>query len=138
MSPRERPSPPEFFIDRSLGRRFVADALTAHGLSVHTLASVYGEQEGQRVADETWLHDAGSRGWVVLMKDDAVRRRPAEIEAVRVANVRAFCLTNAQMTGAQQAARFVYHRHRIVRVSAKPGPFIYGVYEKHLAKLWPR
>jgi hypothetical protein len=46
---------PEFFIDRSLGRRAVADALQACGLVVHTMASVYGEQIGQGLTDEIWL-----------------------------------------------------------------------------------
>jgi PIN like domain len=73
---------PEFFIDRSLGRRAVPDALRVHGLIVHTMADVYGEQVGQGLRDETWLRDVGERGWVVLMKDDAIRRRPAEREAL--------------------------------------------------------
>jgi hypothetical protein len=49
----------EFFIDRSLGRRIVPDALRAAGLIVHTMASVYGEQVGQGLRDETWLRDVG-------------------------------------------------------------------------------
>jgi hypothetical protein len=44
---------PEFFIDRSLGRRVVPNALRASGLIVHTMASVYGEQVGQGLRDET-------------------------------------------------------------------------------------
>lgn len=32
----------------------------------------------QRVSDETWIALAGERDWVVLTKDDAIRRRPAE------------------------------------------------------------
>jgi hypothetical protein len=46
---------PEFFIDRSLGRRVVPDALRASGLIVHTMASVYGERVAQGLRDETWL-----------------------------------------------------------------------------------
>jgi hypothetical protein len=30
------------------------------------------------VSDETWIALAGERDWVVLTKDDAIRRRPAE------------------------------------------------------------
>jgi hypothetical protein len=66
---------PEFFIDRSLGRRAVPEALQACGLIVHTMTAVYGELVGQGLRDETWLRDVGARGWVVLMKDDAIRRR---------------------------------------------------------------
>jgi hypothetical protein len=134
-APRE--PPPELFIDRSLGRRHLADALRVHGYVVHTVASVYGEQEGQLVADETWLSDAGRHGWVVLMKDDAIRRRPAERDALNAAGVRAFCLTNANLRAEQQTARFVENRHRIEQQARKPGPYIYGVYETGLRKLWP-
>jgi hypothetical protein len=42
----QREQLPEFFIDRSLGRRHLADALRAQGFVVHTMASVYGEQAG--------------------------------------------------------------------------------------------
>jgi hypothetical protein len=128
---------PEFFIDRSLGRRIVPNALREAGVTVHTMADVYGEMVGQRLRDETWLFDAGRRGWVVLMKDDAIRRRPAEREALVAAGVRAFCLTNAQLRGADQARRLVANLDRILRQAATPGPYIYGVYENRLRRLWP-
>lgn len=129
---------PEFFIDRSLGRRIVADALSASGLVVHTMASVYGEEVGQGLRDETWLRDVGLRGWAVLMKDDAIRRRPAEREALIEGGVRAFCLTNAQLRGEEMARRFVDNRERILRQARQPGPYIYGVYDGRIARLWPR
>lgn len=128
----------EFFIDRSLGRRVVPDALRACGLVVHTMASVYGEQVSQGLRDETWLRDVGARGWIVLMKDDAIRRRPAEREALIDGGVRAFCLTNAQLRGKEQARRFVENRHRILKQARQPGPYIVGVYDGRLQRLWPR
>ena len=79
----------------------VAEALRATGLTVHTLASLYGGERAQRVADVEWLTLAGERGWAVLMKDDSIRRRPAELEALRAAAVKAFCVTNAGLTGQQ-------------------------------------
>jgi hypothetical protein len=130
--------PPEFVIDRGLGRRHLAAALTACGLVVHTLSSVYGEERGQSVEDAEWLALAGERGWVVLMKDDRIRRRPAEIEALRVAGIRAFCLTNANLRAEEQSERFVDNRHRMIQRAAKLGPFIDGVYAHGLRRLWPR
>jgi hypothetical protein len=127
---------PEFFIDRSLGRRAVPEALVACGLVVHTMAAVYGEQVGQGLRDETWLRDVGARGSVVLMKDDAIRRRPAERDALIAGGVRAFGLTNAQLRGEEQARRLVENRHRILRQARQPGP--YGVYEGRIQRLWPR
>jgi len=105
---------------------------------VHTLASVYGEARAQTVADEEWLTVAGQNDWVVLMKDDAIRRRPGEIEALRRAGVRAFCLTNANLRAAEQGERFVANRHRIIQRAGKPGPFVDGVYPRGLKRLWPR
>jgi PIN like domain len=52
---------PEFFIDRSLGRHAVPNALRTAGVIVHTMAEVYGEQVGQGLADEDWLSEVGER-----------------------------------------------------------------------------
>lgn len=93
--------PPEFFIDRSLGKS-IAEGLRDCGLTVHTMASVYGEKAAQRLDDQVWLRDAGNNGWIVLTKDDAIRRRPAERDALIEAGVRVFCLTSAQLRGSEQ------------------------------------
>jgi len=138
VSPRKPPPPrPELFVDRSLGRVLVPEALRRAGFEVHTLSSVYGEQTGQHVEDTVWLRDAGERHWVVLFKDDRIRHRPAELSALTDAGLRAFCLTNANLRGDQQAARFATNIHRIEQRARKPGPYIYGVYEAELRPLWP-
>jgi hypothetical protein len=129
--------PVEFFIDRSLGRKHLAQALGDLGFTVHTMASVYGERVAQELDDERWLADAGEHDWVVLMKDDAIRRRPAERDALSEAKVRAFCLTNAQLRASEQSARFIGNIERIQRQAEKPGPYIYGVYDGHIKRLWP-
>ena len=133
---REPEHQPEFFVDRSLGKSIV-EALRDVGLVVHSMADVYGEKRAQRLADEVWLRDAGENDWIVLTKDDAIRRRPAERDALTEAGVRAFCLTSAQLRGAEQIERFVNNRHRILRQARKAGPYIYGVYENGLKRLWP-
>src|SRR5438093_398009 len=112
----KKESPPEFFVDRSLGKS-IAEGLRACGLTVHTMASVYGEKQAQRLKDEVWLRDAGERGWVVLTKDDAIRRRPSERDALIDAGARVFCLTSAQLRGDEQTQRFVSNRHRIIRLA---------------------
>lgn len=127
---------PEFFVDRSLGKSIVK-GLRAAGLTVHSMADVYGERRAQRLPDEVWLRDAGKNDWIVLTKDDAIRRRPAERDALTEAAVRVFCLTNRNLRGAEQTERFVTNRHRILRQARKPGPYIYGVYAEGLKRLWP-
>ena len=126
----------EFFVDRSLGKSIVA-GLRAAGLVVRSMADVYGEKAAQRLPDEVWLRDAGQNDWVVLTKDDAIRRRPAERDALAEAKVRVFCLTTAQLRGSEQVERFLVNRNRILRQARKPGPYIYGVYESGLRRLWP-
>ena len=71
------------------------------------------------------------------MKDDAIRRRPAERDALADAGVRAFCLTNAQLRKVEQTARFVDNIDRILRQAGTPGPYIYGVYDRYIRRLWP-
>ncbi len=132
--PKEKPA--EFFVDRSLGKSIV-EGLRDAGLTVHSMADIYGEKRAQLLADEAWLRDAGKNDWIVLTKDDAIRRRPAERDALTEAAVRVFCLTNSNMRGAEQTERFVSNRHRIVRQARRPGPYIYGVYAEGLRRLWP-
>ena len=124
---RHKEQSPEFFVDRSLGRSIVVAGLRAAGLTVHSMADVYGEKRAQRLPDDIWLPDAGKNHWIVLTKDGAIRRRPAERDALTEAAVRVFCLTNSNLRGAEQAERFVSNRHRILRQARKPGPYIYGV-----------
>jgi hypothetical protein len=132
-------SPPEFFIDRSLGRHVVPDALREAGAVVHVMADVYGERIGQGLADEEWLRDAGERGWVVLMKDAKIRYRPAELQVVIDYGLQAFCLTNANLRGVDMAERFVENLPRITRIAEeKPGPYIYGVYLHDVRVIWPK
>ena len=133
---RHKEQSPEIFVDRSLGKSIV-EGLRTVGLTVHSMADVYGEKRAQLLADEVWLRDAGKNDWIVLTKDDAIRRRPAERDALIEAAVRVFCLTNRNMRGAEQTERFVLNRHRILRQACKSGPYIYGVYEKNLKRLWP-
>ena len=135
MSPSDQP--PEFFIDRSLGRIHLAAALAARGLTVHTMASVYGEERAQGLADEEWLADAGGQGWVVLMKDAAIRRRPAERDALAAAGVQAFCLTNANLRAAEQTQRFLDQLPAILDELVDPGPWICGVYADGVRRIWP-
>jgi hypothetical protein len=127
--PRSRPlrDPPEFFVDRSLGYHLLPDALRALGFVVHTMRSVYGPHAEETVSDVVWLEQAGRAGWVALTKDEAIRRR-----------VRAFCLTNANLTGEQQRDRFLANINCMIQRSRRPGPWICAVYERQLVQIWPR
>ena len=60
-------TPPEFFLDRSLGKE-TAHRLRERGFVVHLIADFYGD-DAQRVADQTWVDEGSRRGWVLLTKD---------------------------------------------------------------------
>lgn len=42
----------------------------------------------------------GARGWVVLTKDNRIRRHPLELQTLLAANVAAFMVTATDLTGA--------------------------------------
>lgn len=114
------------------------DSLRAAGAVVHAMSNVYGERIGQGLTDEEWLRDAGEHQWIVLMKDAKIRYRPAELQVIVDHGLRAFCLTNANLRGADMAARFVENLPRILRMAQQPGPYIYGVYAESLSLDPPR
>lgn len=134
---RRDDEPVVFLVDRSLGRHQLPEAIRELGYEVHTLQTVYGEQRAQRMADEDWLRDAGRNGWTVLTKDERVRQRAVELDAVRLHKVKMFCLTSRSLTGQQQVERFVYNINRIIQASRKQPPWIYGVYDRQIRRLWP-
>ena len=111
-----------FFIDRSLGGRLVVQALRDAGARVE----VHDDHFPQNTPDVDWLAEVGRRGWIVLSKDERIRRNPLERAALEQAGVRAFFLTKQGLTGPEMAVLFVQllkgMRNRAV---SQPAPFIY-------------
>lgn len=134
MSQPERPI--EVFVDRSLGKS-VAEALRGAGVSVRTLSDVYGEKLGSEIADTEWLEMAGKNDWVVLMKDKRIRYRANEKDALARAGVRAFCLTNGNLRGKDQIRWILGNLESILHAAQDPGPYIYGIYESRIRRLFP-
>jgi hypothetical protein len=114
--PRRRELPdapqPTFFIDRCLGQGEIVTALRELGESVE----VHDRHFSMDCADEVWLGETARRRWVVLTKDQRVRRRPAELAALRENDAAVFVLTGGGMSGAAMAAAFVAALPRIKRL----------------------
>lgn len=91
-----------FFIDRSLGRYTVANALRAAG----ALVEVHDDHFAQGARDQVWLTHVGQRGWAVLTKDDRIRYRAAEIAAATNAGVALFIFVGKNVRGAAMAEAF--------------------------------
>jgi hypothetical protein len=123
---------PIVFVDRSLGRVQVPQLLRDAGVELVTLAEHYGVPADEQVADVTWIAESARRGWIAFMKDFAIKRRPAEIQAILDNGARCFCLSNANLRAAEMAQRYIDNLERIGRASARPGPFLYTVQMKRL------
>jgi predicted nuclease of predicted toxin-antitoxin system len=122
LKKRSDTKPPEytFFIDRSMGRK-LADALGAAGLSAIAHDSIFDED----TPDEDWLARAGREEWVVLTKDQWIRRRPIERRALRRARVRAFVFTGGNVSGIEMAEIILEALPRIRRLlKTTPAPFL--------------
>lgn len=129
--------PPRFFIDRSLGRRAVPEALRADGWDVITLAEHYGTPADEQVADVAWIEEAARRGWPILMKDKRIRYRPAEIAAVTEHEARCFVIPRGDLPSAEMAHRFIINKVAILTATAEPGPYIYSILQDRIARLYP-
>ncbi len=127
---------PEFLLDRSVGTRALPEALRAHGFAVHTLDDLYGVAGARYVSDEEWLAEAARRHLVVLTKDDRIRRRVRELDALRSGGVRAFVITAGNVTRDALVSRVVDNLDRIVELTDRPGPYIFGLYADGVRLLW--
>ena len=118
--PLEPPS--VFYLDESIYSRLLADALESAGAVVRRP----GVDIPFGTPDQSWLRTAGVNGWIVLMRDQRVRHRPLEIQALRDAGVAAFVFTAGQAT-AQRTAEVVTAKLRaMVNLSvSEPRPFLY-------------
>lgn len=118
---------PDLFLDRSLGRHQVASILRTAGLRVRTLAEVYGIPADETVSDVTWLSRIGDEGWAALMKDERIRYRGVERDAVLTHRVQAFCLVGGNLRATDMAERYLSALDFMVNACQEPGPFLYAV-----------
>lgn len=124
--PRSRrlPEPWVFFVDRSLGGKVVAEALRRLGERVE----VHDDHFAKNVADDIWLAEVGAKGWVVLSKDDRIRRNPVERQALLAAGVAVFFLGRGDLRGDQMSSAFTAAMPAMKKALRRfPVPFIAGV-----------
>lgn len=95
--------PPEFFLDRSLGKTS-ASSLRAAGHIVHLIAEYY-ERDAQDTGDAEWIAEGCRLGWALLTKDRRIRYRTEEPGALTRGHL--FCLADGNATLDQIAQRFL-------------------------------
>jgi predicted nuclease of predicted toxin-antitoxin system len=122
-SPR-LPSDP-LLLDEGLGSKKVADALRGVGATV----VLHRDHFAPGTPDDEWLRAAAAKGWIILSKDRAIRRRANERQAVTESAARLFVLTSANMTGEEMASAFVAALPRIAKAcAAASGPMMKAVH----------
>src|SRR5438552_12900976 len=123
------PKPPEeltFFLDRQRGRYKMAGALRKAGLNIE----IHDDHFLQGALDPEWLRAVGERNWIVVTRDERIRYRVAEKQAIRRAKVRAFVLAAQGNLRAEMLAEIFLKalpRARVIVAKHRP-PFI--------AKIW--
>jgi len=111
-----------FYLDESIYSRTLGEALEQAGVVVRRP----GVDVPFGAPDEVWLQTAGAQGWIVLMRDQRVRHRVLEIQALRSARVGAFVLTAGQATARDTAVAVVGKLQKIVNISrSERRPFLY-------------
>ncbi|MFB7931348.1 toxin-antitoxin system, toxin component, PIN family protein [Streptomyces sp. NPDC056039] len=116
--------PPEFFLDRNLGRR-VAEGLRACGWTVH------------RIGDEEWITHGLEQSWVPLSKDGRIKSRDLEIQPVFEREAVLFHLDNQQLRSVEMVERLDAQREAIHRAVARGGPAAYAVRRDRIERTWP-
>ncbi|MDQ6942464.1 MAG: hypothetical protein M3169_08130 [Candidatus Eremiobacteraeota bacterium] len=89
-----QPSPEVIFVDRSLGSQKVPAGLRASGIDVEVHDDHFARDED----DTVWLHACGLNGWVVLTKDERIRRDPAEVRAIIASGAHAIFIGRQDVT----------------------------------------
>lgn len=94
------------------------DVLRGAGHTVYLQRDTY----GTGAQDVDWLPRVGADGLILITKDQNIRRRPIEMQALVGARVRAFVLTAGTLTGADQAEVFRKALPKMCRIAQKTKP----------------
>lgn len=115
----------EIFIDRCLGKKIALPLIEA-GANVH----LHDDYFDQNVEDQEWLTDVGKRGWLVLTKDQWIRRRPLERDSLLNAKLKVFCFMSGSTPFSEMADIFAKALPTIRKIADNtPPPFIAGIYK---------
>jgi hypothetical protein len=126
--------PPEFFLDRSLGKT-PAQLLREAGFVVHLIAEHY-PSDATKIPDETWIAEGCARPWVLLTKDKRIRYRAEELSALQQGHL--FCLAGGNMDVAAMSQALLDGMPRIARaVATQPTGFWHVYRDGSIRRMWP-
>jgi hypothetical protein len=76
--------------------------------------------------DEIWLGACGERDWIVLTRDQRIRRRPLEQQAIRRSGAAVFAFTAGEATAAETADVVVPLLPKFANMAiSEPRPLLY-------------
>jgi hypothetical protein len=127
--------PPEFFLDRGLGRG-VHDGLAALNWLVHRAADHFPD-DAQDVPDQDWLEYGLARGWTPLCKDGRIKGRSSERAPLERHRAVLFYLDNQRLLRAEMVHRFHHAQSRIYAAVLRGGPAAYAVNADGIRRTWP-
>ena len=120
------PDPLIFFLDRAIGKRFVAEALSNPDLNIKV--EVLDDYFEPNTTDEEWLKFVGKKGWIVSTKDKKIRYRAAVVEIVKKRKIRMFILSRGNLSGHEIVQRIINALPAIKKFIFKhPPPFIVSI-----------
>ena len=130
MSKAEKPI---FYIDRALGKKYVADALRNAGAKVE----IHDDHFSPDAPDTEWLPEVSRRGWLILTKDNAISRNILEQIAIASSDAKVFVLALGNITGEEMANAFTQALEKMENVAqSNQPPFIAKVYKQGMVKIW--
>ena len=113
----------KFFFDNNLSPR-LARGLLEFGEDVTHLQDHYPAD----VPDQDWLPDIGAKGWILVTRDERVRRNPSELAAIKMYKVGAFFLGGKNLSHWELIQQVVRNWLRIRELADKiPRPFAFRV-----------
>ncbi|HZS65791.1 MAG TPA: hypothetical protein VFA72_01685 [Burkholderiales bacterium] len=121
-----------FFLDHQIGRFQVAEALRSAGANVE----VHLDHFRGDTPDVQWIPEVATREWVLITKDQNIRRNPLERVAYETARLRGFVLTGKEMNAKDMSDLLVACLPGMVRRTAgRQGPLLftisrYGVFQE--------
>lgn len=118
-----RPEPaPTFYVDESIFSKALVAQLTAAGIAFDRVGATvpFG------ASDDVWLSHCGKHSYLALTRDQRIRYRPLEKQALIEHGVACFTFTQGQATATQCAVRIVELAPKMVAIAAsQPRPLLY-------------
>jgi hypothetical protein len=112
-----------FYLDESIYSRVLAGAIADLGAQVRTPA----DAAGFGAADAEWLTTVAESGWLVLMRDQRIRYRRLERDALTEAGIGSFVFTGGQASAAETAAVVTRMLQKLSNIGrSEPKPFLYS------------